>query len=245
MSPNSPCAVLRLRIILLVVSLLPLAPATSLAQAKETNEVTEKVEVKRKVFAFEGGSPFDFIIALDRHFRSRLVQILTLPDTLSRTKVPKLQVAADDPREVLTLYNRLQSPTLGQWRFEPDVASQKTNGTNLNVLMLIPDKSVVSNKIERSAPKVKGVALAGVPEAKWETLLRDIQLAKAQGEVVMAASGDSLAGTVHVQRDSKVLIATGSEPYLEMVESLVRAHRTNAEIENKTGTEAKNTAPTP
>src|SRR5882672_6514972 len=93
-------------------------------QARETNEVNQEETGKKKVFNFEGGTPIDFVVALDKHFRTRLIQILTLPETLSKTKVPKLRVTADDPREVLSLYTRLQSPTLGQWRFEPDVAAQ-------------------------------------------------------------------------------------------------------------------------
>jgi len=147
----------------LMVFLAPLNPV----QAQETNEDKHTEEAKEKVFSFEGGNPLDFVMALDKHFRTRLVQILTLPETLSKTKVPKLRVAAEDPRQVLTVYNRLQSPMLGQWRFEPDGASQNAHGTNMNVLMLVPDKSVVANKIERSLTKVKAVALAGVPETKW------------------------------------------------------------------------------
>src|SRR5258708_33535113 len=79
-------------------------------EAQQTNEVNQT----KKVFIFEGGNPVDFIMALDKHFRTRLIQILTLPDLLKRAEVPKLRVAADDPCEVLSLYNRLQSPTLGQ-----------------------------------------------------------------------------------------------------------------------------------
>jgi hypothetical protein len=199
-------------------------------EAQETNALSLEGKDKKKVFSFEGGNPFDFVVALDRHFRTRLVQILTLPETLSRTRVPKLRVAADDPREVLNLYNRLESPTLGQWRFEP---AQHIQGTNMNVLMLVPDKSVATSKMERSVIKVKGIALAGVPEAKWEALMRDIDQARSYGEVEAKGLDDAFGGSTRVQRDSKVLIVAGSEAYLEMVESLVNAHRTNAEIEAK------------
>jgi hypothetical protein len=203
-------------------------------QARETNEVNQEEKAKKKVFNFDGGSPFDFIAALDRHFRTRLVQILTLPETLSKTKVPKLRVAADDPREVLAVYNRLESPTLGQWRFEPGATGQNTNSssTNMNVLMLVPDKNMAA-KVERSVTKVKGVALAGVPDAKWDALMRDIDQAKVYGDEAAKESGEAFGGTVRVQRDSRVLIVAGSEAYLEMVESLVQAHRMNAEIEAK------------
>src|SRR6185503_6060088 len=144
-------------------------------QAEQTNEANRAEQ--KKVFSFEGGNPFDFVVALDKHFRTRLVQILTLPETLSRTRVPKLRVAANDPREVLDLYNRLESPTLGRWRFEPP---QYKPGTNMNVLMLVPDKNAAAGKLEQST-KVKGIALAGVPETKWEALMRDIDQARAYG----------------------------------------------------------------
>ncbi|HKX63039.1 MAG TPA: hypothetical protein VJS65_14365, partial [Verrucomicrobiae bacterium] len=199
------------------------------ARADETNEVRKEENGKKRVFNFDGGSPVDFVVALDRHFRTRLVQVLTLPETLSRTRVPKLRVAAEDPREVLTLYNRLDNPALGQWRFEP---AQKSADTNLNVLMLVPDKATSSASTGRSPTRVKGVALAGVPEAQWETLMRDIDQAKVYGEEIAAkGGGDLFVGTLRVQRDSKILIAAGSEAYMDMVESLVQAHRLNASIE--------------
>ena len=216
-----------------------LLPPLHFAQAKETNEVSQEEGGKKRVFNFEGGSPVDFIVALDRHFRTRLVQILTLPETLSKTKVPKLRVAAEDPREVLTLYNRLESPTLGQWRFEPDV-NQKAAGTNMNVLMLVPDKNTGATTTGRTATRVKGVALAGVPESKWETLMRDIDQAKAYGEQIAArGSGDEFIGSIRVQRDSKIMIVAGSDAYLEMVQSLVEAHRVNASIEAVATAETK------
>jgi len=200
-------------------------------QARETNEVNQAE--KKKVFVFDGGNPIDFVVALDKHFRTRLVQILTLPEKLTRTRVPKLRVAANDPREVLTVYNRLESPTLGQWRFEPESAGQNAPSTNLNVLMLEPDKSAANGRVERAVTKVKGVALAGVSEADWAALTGDINAARSHGEEAAKDVGDVLEGSFRFQRESKVLIVSGSEAYIEMVESLVAAHRMNAEIESK------------
>jgi hypothetical protein len=225
------------------LAVLVAAPLSVQAQARETNDVNAEETVRKKVFSFEGGSPIDLVVALDRHFRTRLVQILTLPETLSRTRVPKLRVAADDPREVLSLYNRLQSPTLGQWRFEPAGVATNTPGTNMNVLMLVPDKSVVNGKMEQNVTKVKGVALAGIPEAKWEALKRDIAEAKRYGEEEAAkGAGDVFGGSVRFQRDSRVLIVAGSVAYMEMVESLVSAHRMNTEIETKVASNPKGAA---
>jgi hypothetical protein len=211
-----------------------LTAAAHPVQARETNDVSREEGGRKKVFTFEGGNPIEFVVALDKHFRTRLVQILTLPETLSRAKVPKLRVAADDPREVLTVYNRLESPTLGQWRFQPDGTAQTTPGTNMNALMLVPDKSVVAAKMERNVTRVKGVALAGVPETRWEALIRDIDQARKYAEDTAGKeAGDAFGGSIRLQRDSKVLIVAGPEGYIEMVESLVTAHRMNAEIEAK------------
>jgi hypothetical protein len=223
---------LRSNVLALVLGCLAALMAAHPVLARETNEVNHAE--KKKIFIFEGGNPIDLVVALDKHFRTRLVQILTLPEKLSRTQVPKLRVAADDPREVLTLYNRLESPTLGQWRFEPERAAQNAPSTNLNVLMLVPDKGAAAGKMERTVTKVKGVALAGVPEAKWEALTRDINEARIYGEeAATKGAGDVFEGSIRFQRESKVLIVSGSDGYIEMVESLVAAHRMNAEIESK------------
>src|SRR5262245_55968377 len=65
------------------LSVAMLAASLQRAQAQATNETGgEETTKRRKVFSFEGGNPFDLIMALDRHFRTRLVQILTLPETL-------------------------------------------------------------------------------------------------------------------------------------------------------------------
>jgi hypothetical protein len=220
---------------LVLVALLFTAPA--LAQARQTNNAEPAENGKKRVFVFDGGNPIDFIIALDKHFRTRLVQILTLPDLLRRTEVPKLRVAAEDPREVLSLYNRLESPTLGQWRFEPTNAPE-TLGTNLNALLLVPDKSIMAAKTDRTGLRVKALALAGIPEKKWDSLLRDVNEARDAGREAareMGGGDASFAGSCRFQRDSKVLIVSGAEGYIEMVESLLSAHRLNAEIETRPG----------
>src|SRR5260221_13292952 len=200
---------------LVLASISVLVVALQPVQAQQTNETNHVNHTeKKKVFVFEGGNPIDFIVALDKHFRTRLVQILTLPETLSRAQVPKLRVPADDPREVLSLYNRLQSPTLGQWRFEPEGAAQNPAGpsTNMNVLMLVPDKAVVAGKLERRVTKGKGEGLAGVPEAKWEALAQNInEGAKYGAEAAANDPGTGLGGSFRFQRQCKVLDVSGPE----------------------------------
>jgi capsid portal protein len=172
------------------------------------------------------------------------VQILTLPEMLTRAEVPKLRVVADDPQDVLNLYNRLQNPALGQWHYEYENPSPSSTPTNMNVLTLVPDKSVIANRIERNGTKVKAIALGGVPESKWEALAKDINDARKYGAEAVAEKGgnDVFSGSIHFQKESKVLIISGSENYVEMVDSLVTAHRMNAELEMK---EASKPTPPP
>ena len=202
-------------------------------RAQATNEPSEPE--KKKLFIFEGGNPIDFVVALDKHFRTRLIQILTLPDTLRRTQVPKLRVVANDPTEVLTLYNRLESPTLGQWRFH---ANGEAN-TNMNVLMLVPDKSVAAAKLEANPIKVKALALANIPEAKWDAVSKDIATAQDEAQRLSRSTSEPYQGNCRFQRDSKVLIVSGPEAYIDMVDSVLAAHRTNAEIEAKASSTSK------
>jgi type II secretory pathway component GspD/PulD (secretin) len=46
-------------------------------------------------------------------------------------------------------------------------------------------------------------------------------------------------GEIRIQPSSKVLIVSGSDDFIEMVESVVAAHRTNAEIEAVRGSRAE------
>src|SRR5262245_59199332 len=114
--------------VLLVGSCLWLANGSP-AQADDTNEVKEAGKPKKEIFFFRGGRPLDFILALDRHFRTRLGEILSIPSSLARAEVPRIRLSTEDPADALKLYNRLGDPLLGQWHYEPDA---KTPATNLS-----------------------------------------------------------------------------------------------------------------
>src|SRR5262249_3583155 len=99
------------------------------ARADDTHATKETPPPKKETFFFRGGRPLDFILALDRHFRTRLGEILSIPSSLARAQVPRIRLSTEDPADVLKLYNRLGDPLLGQWHYEPDV---KAPATNLN-----------------------------------------------------------------------------------------------------------------
>src|ERR1051325_4769490 len=80
------------------------------ALAAETNETKQSAGPEKKIFFFEGGRPIDFILAMDRHFRTRLEQILSIPSSLAQARVPKMKIRSDRPADALHVYNNLQDP---------------------------------------------------------------------------------------------------------------------------------------
>ena len=75
---------------------------------------------------------------MDRHFRTRLEQILSIPSSLARAQVPKMKVKTEKPTDALWIYNSLQDPMLGQWKFEGPAGDP----WDPSVLALVPDKDV-------------------------------------------------------------------------------------------------------
>jgi hypothetical protein len=205
-----------------------------LSSARDTNEVKQSDSGKRGFFEFQGGNPIDFVHAMDRHFRTRLIQILSLPETLRGAEVPKLRVAASEPREVLALYNRLDNPELGQWRYEPEAGAESTN---LGVLTLVPDKTVAAATIKHNTTRVQAMALADIPTNKWDSLAQSIKRATDLGATV---GQTGVHGNFYLQPESKILIVAGPEAYIETLSSVVAAYRDNAQLE-KTATENQST----
>ena len=181
----------------------------------------------RKVFVFPGGNPVEFITAMDQHFRMRLHEILSVPHALVHAQGPKMRLTTENPAEPLMVYNRLGDPFLGRWVWEGAIDPS----TNVHVLTLVPDKSVAGT-LQKPAGRVKALALAGIPKHKWRSLEEDIDAARkvASGQADKE-SGAAPEGEIHIQPSSKVLIVSGSDEFIAMVESVVAAHRSNAELE--------------
>jgi hypothetical protein len=203
-----------------IIALATALLGTSIVRAENTNDAKEAPKSEKKVFLFEGGRPIDFIIALDRHFRTRLDQILSIPSSLAQARVPKMKVRSDKPADALHVYNSLQDPTLGQWKFD----GPATDPWDPSVLALIPDKDVALKR----GVKVRALPIRALPENMWGKLQEDIEVARVSGlKEAEYLGGDRYDGSVHIQRESKILIAAGSEAFIEMVESVVNAHREN------------------
>jgi hypothetical protein len=180
---------------------------------------------EKKAFFFEGGNPLQFILAMDKHFRTRLGQILSIPSSLARAEVPKMRIVTDKPEEALQVYNHLEDPLLGQWRYAgpPDDPA---------VLALVPDKQIAINKANTGI-KVKALPLASIHKNKWDRLQEDISLARDFGaKTAERLGGDQYDGHTAIQAESKILIVSGSPAYIEMVESVLSAYRVNGQAED-------------
>src|SRR2546421_12468006 len=149
-----------------LLSAVLLVSATIPARADETNEPKQASKPEKKMFFFNGGGPHDFILAMDKHFRTRLMQILSIPSSLARAEVPKMRIATDKPEDALQGYNHLQDPTLGQWKYAGP-------SSDPSVLALVPDKELALSKATAGA-KVKALALGGIPETRWKDFEKDV-----------------------------------------------------------------------
>jgi hypothetical protein len=211
----------RRNLFLLLLCVASLLSLPALANDTNTQPPPKSEKTEKKSFFFEGGNPLQFILAMDKHFRTRLGQILSIPSSLARAEVPKMRIATDKPEEALQVYNHLQDPMLGQWKYAgpPDDPA---------VLALIPDKEVALSKATSGA-KVKALPLSGISDTKWDELQKDVNLASELGaKTADRLGGDRYEGHTAVQRQSKILIASGSQAYIEMVESVLSAYRANA-----------------
>ena len=119
---------------------------------------------------------------------------------------------------------------LGQWKYSGP-------SDDPAVLALIPDKDVALTK---TGARVKALALSGIPTPKWKALQEDVQVARDAGRrMAEELGGERYDGDIHIQRDSKILIASGSEGFIQMVESVLAAYRSNAQADAQASTSVK------
>ena len=215
----------RLLLLFTFIGITSLLCAPVLADDTSTQPSPKSEKSEKKTFFFEGGNPLSFILAMDKHFRTRLGQILSIPSSLARAEVPKMRITTDRPEDALQVYNHLQDPMLGQWRFAGPERDP-------SVLALVPDKEVAISKAN-SGTKVKALPLAGIHKNKWDRLQEDVSIARDMGaKTAERLGGDQYDGHTAIQSESKILIASGSPAYIEMVESVLSAYRINGQAED-------------
>jgi hypothetical protein len=190
------------------------------------NEVTS--------FAFPGGTPRQFLNAVQEQFKVDWSSVADIPKEMAEVHIPRLRINQASLGPILrptgsesgplgalvSLYNQLgeQKPELGRLIVKGDL-------TKPSVVMFVPDKAATDSQPK---VKVKAFSIWGISDAERAKLREDID--RAQDEAMQYASvrpGSSglrsLPGFVAIHNDTSLLVATGPESFVEMVESIVTA----------------------
>jgi hypothetical protein len=201
-------------------------------------EPTQRAEV---VFSFPGGTPQDFIKAVQAQFQVDWENVTDLPREMHDVRIPRLRLnlaAGLDARPaveggplgaLVTLYNQVgeQKPELGHLVIRGDLAKP-------SVVLFVPSKNASDLQPKF---KVKAFSLYGLNDEARAKLIDGINHAQMEAiEYTMRQRGSSgtaeLSGMVGMHKDTNLLVATGQEAFVEMVESMVAASMANERAKN-------------
>jgi len=185
-------------------------------------------------FAFPGGTPRQFLNAVQEQYRVDWWSVADIPREMADVHIPKLRINQDSlaliPQPagggseplagLVSLYNQLgeQKPELGRLIVKGDL-------TKPSVVMFVPDKTATDTQPK---VKVKAFSIYGINDAERAKLHEDIDQAQREARIyasrLRGSSGlRSLEGTVAIHNETSLLVATGPESFVEMVESIVTA----------------------
>jgi hypothetical protein len=129
-------------------------------------------------------------------------------------------VGTDALGALVSLYNQLgeQKPELGRLIVKGDL-------TKPTVVMFVPNKALTDTPPK---VKVKAFSIYGINDAERAKLEDDIGRARKEAmeyaSRLRGSSGPrSLEGTVAIHNETSLLVATGTESFVDMVESIVTA----------------------
>lgn len=188
------------------------------------------------VFSFGGGTPNAFLDSIQKQFGVEWSSVVDIPREMADVRIPRLRLTqqslaalarrpggTNNPLGALiSLYNQLgeQKRELGRLIVQGDLAKP-------SVVAFVPDKTLAD-----AQPKLKTRAFSihGINDADRKKLLEDIERAKQEAFefALHNSSSRALDGAVAIHSDTGLLVATGSEPFVEMVESIVNACQDNA-----------------
>jgi hypothetical protein len=185
-------------------------------------------------FVFPGGTPAQFLDAVQRQYNVDWLSVADIPKEMADVRIPRLRinrealmslghgddVGAEALAAVISLYNQLgtQKPELGHLVVQGGMAKP-------SVVMFVPDKSLTE---ARPKVKVKAFSIWGISDPARDTLLEDIERTKKEAldsaERQRGASRHrDLEGTVAIHKDTSLLVATGPESFVDLVDSIVTA----------------------
>lgn len=204
------------------------------------------------LFAFPGGTPRQFLEAVQQQCNVNWSSLAEIPPEMENVHIPKLRLNRDSLgailkeslpggsgsgpaaggsgpspstaslRALVALYNELGSrkPELGHLIVEGSLA-------NPAAVMFVGGASGPGAEI-----KVRAFPIKSIPEKDWDRLADDITMARDRAGAYSKQRGasESLQGHFSVNRGTKLLIATGSGSYIEMVESIIAAYTANERV---------------
>jgi len=187
-------------------------------------------------FSFPGGTPRDFVKAVQEHFRVDWKSVTDLPKEMEAVRIPPLRLnTASVPDTgsaasggslgaLVSLYNQVgeQDAELGHLVVRGNLAKP-------SVVTFVPSKAAENTRRELV---VKAFSIYGLSDEAKARLQEDIQ--RATNEALNYArdshgpgSARELDGAVALHRETNLLVAAGQETYVEMVESIVTACMAN------------------
>ena len=185
-------------------------------------------------FVFPGGTPHEFLNAVQEQYKVDWSSVADIPKVMADVHIPRLRInqdsagflamptglGNDELSMLISLYNQLgeQKPELGRLVVKGDLNKP-------SVVMFVPDKAAADTQL---SVKVKAFSIWGISDAERGKLLEDIERSKKEAlEYASRLRGSSglrsLEGTVAIHNDTSLLVATGPEPYVDVVESIVTA----------------------
>ncbi len=185
-------------------------------------------------FTFPGGTPRQFLEAVQQQCQVDWSSVAEIPTEMADAHIPKLRIhpgsvgpsprvegAGNDPLAgLVSLYNQLgeQKPELGRLIVKGDL-------TKPSVVMFVPDKAATDTQPKI---KVKAFSIWPITDAEAGKLLEDIERAKGEAMDYASRRGGAtglraLEGRVAIHKETSLLVATGTESFVDMVESIVNA----------------------
>ena len=193
------------------------------------------------LFEFKGGIPLELIRQASQYFHLDWREIATLPQRQQDIQVPAFRLYARQPTDILKLYNLLAEsyPTLGKWKWQGE-------GASVDALVLgEPERSPLAGASET---KVIAIPLDGIQNKSMDSLMNEIEAGKEEAKEFAFGHGDrgamaSLDGTISLHKETGILLAVGSNSFIDMVESVVNAKKLTSPT--ATGTGATTASPPP
>jgi len=210
----------------------PPADAQSAGTDAGTKGNKPKPDAGAEGFVFGGGNLRGFIEQVKRHFGVDLFDVATIEIPVT-TRVPKMRVTRQPGnehyphlRDVLEAYNSLSDhglPRLGKWHMAGGSIDRP------DIVTLTGENSWSRAAITL---KLRAFSIKGLSSEEREKLIRTVGEATehlshewTRFSEIPEMEEPTITGNLRINESTDLLLATGSETYLEVVEEVIREYR--------------------